>query len=130
LGLKVNQRGAPGDTLRAPRDGIETRERRNAPPKTLVSGGAVRDGRCKNKFAGLYMRAGIALNDFMSLGELVVIALGSLLLVVGGIRLARNFFSEEAKRERRRRRNNAPISSRSNRPTVKFSVKTRKDRRK
>lgn len=75
------------------------------------------------------MRAGIALNEFMSLGELVVIALGSLLLVVAGIRLARGFFSEEAKRERRRRRSNAPISSRSNRPTVKFSVKTRKDRK-
>jgi len=67
---------------------------------------------------------------FMSLGELVVITLGGLLLVFAGIRLARNFFSEEAKRERRRRRSNAPISTKSHRPTVKFSVKTKKDRRK
>lgn len=66
----------------------------------------------------------------MSLGELVVITLGSLLLVVAGIRLARNFFSEDAKRERRRRRSNSPIAAKSNRPMVKFSVKTKKDRRK
>ncbi len=66
----------------------------------------------------------------MSLGELVVMTLGGLLLVFAGIRLARSFFSEEAKRERRRRRNNAPISAKSNRPMVKFSVKTKKDRRK
>lgn len=65
----------------------------------------------------------------MSLGELVVITLGSLLLVVAGIRLARSFFSVEAKRERRRRRSNTPISTKSSRPTVKFSVKTKKDRR-
>lgn len=76
------------------------------------------------------MRSRIALNDRMSLGELVVIILGSLLLVGAGIRLMRNFFSEEAKRDRRRRRSNAPISAKSNRPMVKFSVKTKKDRRK
>ncbi len=84
----------------------------------------------KKFFAVLYMRGHIALNDRMSLGELVVITLGSLLLVVAGIRLARNLFSEEAKRERRRRRSNAPISTKSSRPTVKFSVNTKKDRRK
>ena len=66
----------------------------------------------------------------MSLGELVVITLGSLLLVVASIRLARSFFSEDAKRDRRRRRNNAPISTKSSRPSVKFSVNTKKDRRK
>ena len=86
--------------------------------------------RQKKFFAGLYMRSRIALNDFMSLGELVVITLGSLLLVAAGLRLARNFFSEEAKRERRRRRSNTPITTKSNRPMVKFSVKTKKDRRK
>lgn len=68
--------------------------------------------------------------DAMSLGELVVIILGSVLLVFGGIRVVRNFFSEDAKRERRRRRSNAPITARANRPMVKFSVKTKKDRRK
>lgn len=66
----------------------------------------------------------------MSLGEAVVIILGSLLLVLAGLRLARNFFSEEAKRERRRRRSNTPIAARGNRPTVKFSVRTKKSRRK
>ncbi len=76
------------------------------------------------------MSAGFALNDFMSLGELVVIALGGLLLMVAGIRLAKNFFSEDAKWERRRRKSNAPISSKSHRPTVKFSVRTKKSRRK
>ena len=78
----------------------------------------------------LYIGDGIALNEFMSLGELVVITLGSLLLVFAGIRLARNFFSADAKLERRRRKNNAPISTKSNRPTVKFSVRTKKSRRK
>jgi hypothetical protein len=38
------------------------------------------------------MRAGIALNDFMSLGELVVIALGSLLLVARGHPARPEFF--------------------------------------
>jgi hypothetical protein len=76
------------------------------------------------------MRSRIALNDRMSLGELVIITLGSLLLVVAGIRLARSFFSEDAKRERRRRRSNTPIATKSSRPTVKFSVNTKKDRRK
>jgi len=66
----------------------------------------------------------------MSLGEMVVITLGGLLLVVAGIRLAGSFFSEEAKRDRRRRRSNTPISTKSTRPTVKFSVKTKNDRRK
>ncbi len=84
----------------------------------------------KKFFAGLYMRSRIALNDRMSLGELVVITLGSLLLVFAGIRLARGFFSEDAKRERRRRRSNTPINTKSSRPMVKFSVKTKKDRRK
>jgi hypothetical protein len=68
--------------------------------------------------------------DSMSLGELVVITLGGLLLVVAGIRLARHFFSEESRWERRRRRSNARIAAKSNRPMVRFSVKTKKDRRK
>jgi hypothetical protein len=66
----------------------------------------------------------------MSLGELVVITLGSLLLVIAGVRLTRNFLSEDAKRERRRRRSNAPIAARSKRPMVKFSVRAKKERRK
>lgn len=66
----------------------------------------------------------------MSLGEFVIIALGGLLLVIAGIRLATKFFSEGAKRERRRRRSNSPISARANRPMVKFSVKTKRPRNK
>jgi hypothetical protein len=87
----------------------------------------------KQKFVfgpGLYINAGIAVNDFMSLGELVIITLGGLLLVIAGFRFAKKFFSEDAKRERRRRRSNAPISTRSNRPAVRFSVRTKKSRRK
>lgn len=84
----------------------------------------------KKFFAGLYMSGGIALNDFMSPGELVVIVLGCILLVVAGIKLATKLFSDDARWERRRRRSNAPISTKSNRPTVRFSVKTKKDRRK
>lgn len=41
-----------------------------------------------------------------------------------------HFFSDEAKWERRRRRSNAPIAKKTNRPTVKLSVRTKKDRRK
>jgi len=66
----------------------------------------------------------------MSPGELVIITLSGFLLVVAGIRLARKFFSTDSTRERRRRRSNAPISAKSNRPMVKFSVTTKKDPRK
>ena len=48
-------------------------------------------------FAGLYMSGGIALNDFMSPGELVVIVLGCILLVVAGIKLATKLFSDDAR---------------------------------
>jgi len=71
----------------------------------------------------------LALNERMSLGELVVIALGGLLLVFAGVRFATRFYSADAKRERRRRRSNTPISARANRPMVKFSVTTKKRRR-
>jgi len=78
----------------------------------------------------LYTRAGFAVKHGMSLGELVVIVLGGCLLVIAGIKLTRNFFSESAKLERRRRRSNAPIVAKANRPMVKFSVRTKKSRRK
>jgi len=41
-----------------------------------------------------------------------------------------HFFSEDARWQRRRRRSNAPIASKSNRPSIKLSVRTKKDRRK
>ena len=81
-------------------------------------------------FLKLYMGSSIALNDHMSLGEMVVIILGGLLLIVAGFKFATRFFSDDAKLERRRRRSNSRISSKSNRPMVRFSVKTKKDRRK
>lgn len=52
-----------------------------------------------------------------------------LVLVVVGCWVKTHFFSDEAKAERRRRRSNAPIRSDAKRPMVKFSVKTRKNRR-
>jgi hypothetical protein len=66
----------------------------------------------------------------MSVGEMVVIALGGILLVLAGWRFGANFFSPEARRERRRRRSNAPLASNSKRPMVKFSVHTKPPRRK
>lgn len=55
-----------------------------------------------------------------------------LVLVVSGIAavlilaiLFSRFFSEEARIERRRRKSNSRIVSKSNRPTVKFSVNTK-----
>jgi hypothetical protein len=89
---------------------------------------ALPGGKCPRR--ELYTGGRFALNGRMSLGEQVVIILGSVLLVLAGIRLVRNFFSADAKRERRRRRSNTPIASRSNRPMVKFSVRTKKDRKK
>jgi hypothetical protein len=40
--------------------------------------------------------------------------------------VAKHFFSDEARWERRRRRSNAPIASRGNRTTVRFSVNLKK----
>jgi len=47
-----------------------------------------------------------------------------------GYWVLRHLFSEEARWERRRRRSNAPITNRSNRPSVKLSVRTKKNWRK
>ena len=78
----------------------------------------------------LYRVERLALNERMSLGELVIIVVGGLLLVLAGIRFTQRFFSHGARLERRRRRSNSPISAKSNRPMVKFSVKTKNKRRK
>jgi len=78
----------------------------------------------------LYTTGRLPLNDRMSLGELVIIILGGLLLVVAGIKFTAKFFSDDAKWERRRRRSNTRISAKSNRPMVRFSVKTKPGRRK
>lgn len=62
----------------------------------------------------------------MSLGELVMIAVGGGLLVAVGLRLVRTLFSAETRQQRRRRRNHAPLATKGVRTSVKFSVKTRK----
>ena len=52
------------------------------------------------------------------------------LVVIGAIYwLATHYLSAEAKAERRRRRSNAPVRSTAKRPSIKFSVKTKNDRR-
>jgi hypothetical protein len=63
------------------------------------------------------------------LGNPFVLLTIGLVLVIAGYCVATRYFSAEAKAERRRRRNNAPIKSNARRPMVKFSVKTKKDRR-
>ena len=59
----------------------------------------------------------------------VLVSIG-LVAVIAGVFAIRHFFSEEARLERRRRRSNTRVSSTANRPMVKFSVRTKKDRRK
>lgn len=66
----------------------------------------------------------------MNLGNPIVLVAISAVVVVGIAWVARKFFSDDARWERRRRRINAPISSRAKRPSVKFSVRTKKERRK
>ena len=66
----------------------------------------------------------------MSLETLMLLAVVSVALLAGGYWIVTHYFSEEARWERRRRRSNAPIASRSNRPSVKLSVRTKKERRK
>ncbi|MFO1513139.1 MAG: hypothetical protein U1F83_09540 [Verrucomicrobiota bacterium] len=66
----------------------------------------------------------------MSLETLMLLAIVSVAVLAGGYWIATHYFSEEARWERRRRRSNAPIASRSSRPSVKLSVRIRKKRRK
>jgi len=49
-----------------------------------------------------------------------------LVVVVVGYWVVTHFLSEEAKQERRRRRSNSRLTSNAKRPTVKFSVRTKK----
>ena len=66
----------------------------------------------------------------MNLGDPIVLAIIGGSVVIVGIWIARHFFSDDAQWERRRRRSNARISSRAKRPMIKFSVRTKKKRRK
>lgn len=58
---------------------------------------------------------------------LAAVAIVALMLVILG---GRKFFSDDSRWERRRRRSNAPITSRAKGPSIKFSVRTEKKRRK
>jgi hypothetical protein len=66
----------------------------------------------------------------MNLNDPIVLAIIGVGAVIVGIGIARHFFSGDARWERRRRRSNAPISSKARRPMIKFSVRTKKRRRK
>ena len=58
---------------------------------------------------------------------IIVIVAGAIVLsiVVGGLF---SYFSPESKAERRRRKSNAPIVSKSHRPTVKLSSRTKRSK--
>lgn len=60
---------------------------------------------------------------FETVIPLVIIALA---VVALGYWLITHVFSDAARWERRRRRSNAPITSKSKRPSVKFSVNLKK----
>jgi hypothetical protein len=66
----------------------------------------------------------------MSVETLFALAVASAVILGGGYWIATHYFSEEARWERRRRRSNTPITRKSNRPSVKLSARTKKDRRK
>ena len=51
------------------------------------------------------------------------------IIIAAGFRLFTHFFSAEARRDRRRRRSNLRVASKVKRPTVRFSVSTRKNRK-
>ena len=58
--------------------------------------------------------------------SLLWILIGAAALAIAGGALA-SYFSPESRAERRRRRSNARIVNKANRPTVRFSVRTKKD---
>jgi len=64
-----------------------------------------------------------AMNSEISIGWFIA---GAIALAVIGGGMA-SYFAPQARADRRRRKSNAPIVNKSNRPTVKFSVRTKKD---
>jgi hypothetical protein len=62
----------------------------------------------------------------MNFGKLVLLAVVGMIVLVAMVGLIAHFLSSEAKLERRRRRNNSRLISKSRRPTVKLSVRTKK----
>jgi hypothetical protein len=84
----------------------------------------------ENPVARLYIRASCAKKTSMNLGNPILLGIVGVSAIIVGGWVGRHFFSAEARRERRRRRSNARVSSTAKRPMVKFSVKTKKERRK
>lgn len=66
----------------------------------------------------------------MNLGNPTVLVILGVFSAMVGAWVARHFFSADARQERRRRRSNTRVSSTAKRPMVRFSVHTKKDRRK
>jgi hypothetical protein len=66
----------------------------------------------------------------MNLDNPIALVILGLIAVIGGTWVVRHFFSADARWERRRRRSNTRVSSNAKRPMVKFSVRTKKERRK
>jgi hypothetical protein len=58
--------------------------------------------------------------------SIIWVVVGAVVLAIAGGALA-SYFSPDARAERRRRKSNARLVNKANRPTVKFSVRTKKD---
>jgi len=65
----------------------------------------------------------------MNFGNSIALMVIGFVTGLAALWIARHFFSAEARRERRRRRSNAPVTSKAKRPTVKFSVFTKRNRK-
>ena len=84
----------------------------------------------RKKFCARFTSVGEKLkNEPVNFANPFVLLVVGLAVIVAAYWLAAHYFSAEAKAERRRRRSNAPIRSTAKRPTIKFSVKTKNDRR-
>ena len=66
----------------------------------------------------------------MNFDNLIGLVILGVIAVIGGAWTVRHFFSAEARWERRRRRSNTRIACTAKRPTVKLSVRTKKERNK
>lgn len=66
----------------------------------------------------------------MNLGNAIALVILGIIAMIGVAWIMRHFFSADARWERRRRRSNTRVSSTAKRPMVRFSVRTKKERRK